>query len=48
MKLNKINWYLGRMDVVKYLIQNRANLEAENYDGETILHIAALNGNSTC
>lgn len=42
---NNMNWNLGSPEVVKYLIDNEADVDAKTNAGETALHKASWNGN---
>lgn len=44
-KLNGLNWNSGQIDVVKYLVQNGANINAKTSYGKTARDLALRWGN---
>lgn len=41
----QLNWNLGKLDVVKYLVAKEADIEAKNILGRTAQDVASAEGN---
>lgn len=41
---NQLNWCSGYLEVVKYLVENGADIRAKNNGGQTALDVSVANG----